>query len=142
MPQVATGCHRLPQGGQPSGTHSTRGAAKHAINQLNINDMANGRLWDDHFRHLGHPPKFYRVQDASSGNNSPFWYHFRIILLKTPKCQPSNLGPRGLVKSKVELRLCRNCMIVGHLKNIYAKSLIFQKTQKLTKNKNRGVRRV
>ena len=23
-----------------------------------------GRLWDDHFRDLGHPPKFYRVQDA------------------------------------------------------------------------------
>ena len=22
-----------------------------------------GRLWDDHFRHLGHPPKCYRVQD-------------------------------------------------------------------------------
>ena len=41
-----------------------------------------GRLWDDHFRHLGHPPKFYRVQDASSGNNSPFWYNFRVILMK------------------------------------------------------------
>ena len=40
-----------------------------------------GRLWDDHFRQLGHPPKFYRVQDASSGNNSPFWYHFRVILM-------------------------------------------------------------
>ena len=36
-----------------------------------------GRLWDNHFRQLGHPPKFYRVQDASSGNNSPFWYHVR-----------------------------------------------------------------
>ena len=23
-----------------------------------------GRLWDDHFRDLGYPPKFYRVQDA------------------------------------------------------------------------------
>ena len=23
-----------------------------------------GRLWDDHFRDLGHPPKIYRVQDA------------------------------------------------------------------------------
>ena len=41
-----------------------------------------GRLWDDHFRQLGHPPKFYRVQDASSGNNSPFWYHFRVNLMK------------------------------------------------------------
>ena len=41
-----------------------------------------GRLWDDHFRDLGHPPKFYRVQDASSGNNSPFWYHFRVILME------------------------------------------------------------
>jgi hypothetical protein len=41
-----------------------------------------GRLWDDHFRHLGHPPKFCRVQDASSGNNSPFWYHVRVKLIK------------------------------------------------------------
>ena len=41
-----------------------------------------GRLWDDHFRQLGHPPKFCRVQDASSGNHSPFWYHFRFILMK------------------------------------------------------------
>ena len=40
-----------------------------------------GRLWDDHFRQLGHPPKFYRVQDASSSNNSLFWYHFRVILI-------------------------------------------------------------
>jgi len=37
-----------------------------------------GRLWDDHFRHLGHPPKCYR--DASSGNTSLFWYHFNVIL--------------------------------------------------------------
>ena len=41
-----------------------------------------GRLWDDHFRDLGHPPKFYSVQDASSGNKSPFWYHFEFILMK------------------------------------------------------------
>ena len=81
-PQAATGRHRLPQAAKLSGTHSTRGAAKHAINPSNIDDMANGRLWDDHFRHLGHPPKFYRVQDASSGNNSPFWYYFRVICMK------------------------------------------------------------
>ena len=82
MPQAATGRHRLPQVGKLSGTHSTRGAAKHAINPSNIDDMANGRLWDDHFRHLGHPPKFYRVQDASSGNNSHFGHHFMVILMK------------------------------------------------------------
>ena len=82
LAQPATGCHRPPQAAKPSGTHSTRGAAKHAINPSNIDDMANGRLWDDHFRHLGHPPKFYRVQDASSGNNSPFWYYFRFNLMK------------------------------------------------------------
>ena len=41
-----------------------------------------GRLWDDHFRYLGHPPKFCRVQDTSSGNNSPYWYHFRVIFMK------------------------------------------------------------
>ena len=34
------------------------------------------------YRHLGYPPKFYRVQDAISGNNSRFWYHFRVILIK------------------------------------------------------------
>ena len=38
------------------------------------------RSWDD-FGHLGHPPKFCRVQDASSGNNSSFWYHVGIILM-------------------------------------------------------------
>ena len=39
-PQGATARHRAPQGAKPSGTHSTRGAAKHAINLLNIDDMA------------------------------------------------------------------------------------------------------
>ena len=31
-----------------------------------------GRLWDDHFRDLGYPPKFYRGQDAGfdSGSSS------------------------------------------------------------------------
>ena len=66
-PQAATGCQTL--------WHPRhQGAAKHAINPSNIDDMANfptnhlggvmGRLWDDHFRDLGYPPKFYRVQDA------------------------------------------------------------------------------
>ncbi len=32
--------------------------------------LATGRLWDEHSRHLGYPPKFYRVQDAISGNKS------------------------------------------------------------------------
>ena len=27
-------------------------------------DKIMGRLWDDHFRDLGHPPKLYRVQDG------------------------------------------------------------------------------
>ena len=44
--------------------------------------MATGRLWDEHLRHLGYPPKFYRVQDAISGKNSRFWCNFRIILMK------------------------------------------------------------
>ena len=35
-------------------------------------ELGTGRLWDDHLRHLGYPPKFYRVQDASSGNDSTF----------------------------------------------------------------------
>ena len=34
--------------------------------------LVMGRLWDEHSRHLGHPPKFYGVQDAISGNNSTF----------------------------------------------------------------------
>ena len=29
-----------------------------------------GRLWDDHFRDLGYPPKFYRGQDAGFDNGS------------------------------------------------------------------------
>ena len=31
---------------------------------LGFGDEVMGRLWDDRFRDLGHPPKFYRVQDA------------------------------------------------------------------------------
>ena len=69
--QGGTGRHRLPQAGKPSGTHSTRGAAKHATNPSNIDGIASfsanqvmGRLWDDHFMDLGYPSKFYRVQDA------------------------------------------------------------------------------
>ena len=34
------------------------------------------------YRHLGYPPKFYRVQDANSCNNSWFWYHFGVISTK------------------------------------------------------------
>ena len=47
--------------------------------------LAKGRLWDEHLRHLGYPPKFYRVQDAISGNNSPFLYHFRVVLVENHK---------------------------------------------------------
>ena len=68
---VATGCHRAAQAGKLSGTHCTRGAAKHATIPSNIDDMANfpanrvmGRLWDDHFMDLGYPSKCHRVQDA------------------------------------------------------------------------------
>ena len=32
-----------------------------------------GRLWDDHFRHLGHPPKIIRVQDAGFIHGSSSW---------------------------------------------------------------------
>ena len=41
-----------------------------------------GRLWDDHFRHLGHPPKFYRVQDAGFIDNSSSWWEILIISKK------------------------------------------------------------
>ena len=58
-----------------------QGAAKHATNPSNIDDITNfpanidaianfpanrvmGRLWDDHFMDLGYPSKFYGVQDA------------------------------------------------------------------------------
>ena len=41
LAQVGTGWHRPPQAAKPSGTHSTRGAAKHATNPSNIDDMAN-----------------------------------------------------------------------------------------------------
>ena len=44
--------------------------------------LATGRLWDDYLRHLGYPPKFYRVQDAISGNNSTLWYYSNSILMK------------------------------------------------------------
>ena len=41
-----------------------------------------GRLWDDHFQHSGHPPKFYRVQDAIFIDNSSNWYNINVILIK------------------------------------------------------------
>ena len=49
-----------------------------------------GRLWDDHFRQLGHPPKFYRLQDASSGNTSPVWYDFKVNLMTNHYKQDSS----------------------------------------------------
>ena len=39
-----------------------------------------GRLWDEPFRHLGHPPKFYRVQDAGFINGSSSWWQINVIL--------------------------------------------------------------
>ena len=41
-----------------------------------------GRLWDDHFRDLGHPPKFYRVQDAGFIGGSSIWWQILVILMK------------------------------------------------------------
>ena len=38
------------------------------------------RLWDDHFRDLGHPPKLYRVQDAGFIGSSSLWW--QIVLMK------------------------------------------------------------
>ena len=42
-----------------------------------------GRLWDDHFRHLGYPPKFYRVQDAICIDDSSSRYHINDTLMKS-----------------------------------------------------------
>ena len=42
-----------------------------------------GWLWDDHFRHLGHPPKIDRVQDAIFIDNSSSWWRINIIWMKT-----------------------------------------------------------
>ena len=41
-----------------------------------------GRLWDDHFRDLGHPPKFYRVQDACFIGGSSIWWHIIVSFRK------------------------------------------------------------
>ena len=41
-----------------------------------------GRLWDDLFRDLGYPPKFYRVQDAGFIGGSSIWWQIIIILKK------------------------------------------------------------
>ena len=60
-----------------------------------------GQLWDNHFRQLGHPPKFYRVQDASSGNNSPFWNHFNVILMNNhPKITQYHVFSKKWLKKK------------------------------------------
>ena len=57
VPQAATGRHRPDNLLAPT---APGGAAKHATNPSNIDDMATfptdqlmGRLWDDHFRDLG-----------------------------------------------------------------------------------------
>ena len=41
--------------------------------------LATGRCWDGH---SGYTPRLYSVQDAISGNNSTFWYHFRVIWIQ------------------------------------------------------------
>ena len=73
-PQAATGRHRRDSLLAPT---APGGAAKHATNPSNIDDMATfptnrvmGRLWDDHFMDSGYPSKFYWVQDAVSIDGS------------------------------------------------------------------------
>ena len=46
------------------------------------NKSVMGRLWHDHFKHLGHPPKNYRVQDASFIDGSSSWWQISVILKK------------------------------------------------------------
>ena len=45
---------------------------RHVLGRLFRTRSVMGRLWDDHFRDLGYPPKFYRGQDAGfdSGSSS------------------------------------------------------------------------
>ena len=40
-----------------------------------------GRLWDDHFRDLGYPPKFYRVRDAGFIGGPSIWWQIIIIII-------------------------------------------------------------
>ena len=47
--------------------------------------MDTGRLWDDHFGHLGYQPKFYRVQDAIFTNSLNYGNHFWPIFQKNIK---------------------------------------------------------
>ena len=44
--------------------------------------LVTGRLWDDHFRDLGHPPKSYRVQDAGFIGGSSIWWQLILISMK------------------------------------------------------------
>ena len=73
LPQAATGRHSPPQVPKPSGTRSTWGSQTcyKPIKYRRYGELPSkscggvmGRLWDDHFRDLGYPPRFYRVQDA------------------------------------------------------------------------------
>ena len=41
--------------------------------------MDTGRLWVDHFGHLGYQPKFYRVQDAIFTNSFNYGRHIWSI---------------------------------------------------------------
>ena len=41
-----------------------------------------GRLWDDHFRDLGYPPKLYRVQDAGFIGGSSILWQILVIIMK------------------------------------------------------------
>ena len=81
---------------QPSGRPGTSKCQLFTINRLRHSDgwsgfwgrlfqkkSIMGRLWDDHFRHLGHPAKFYRVQDAGFKDNSSSWWQICIILITT-----------------------------------------------------------
>ena len=60
---VDRGQHRaLPS--LPVGRLSNSDGRRDVLGRLFRTRSFMGRLWDDHFRDLGHPPKFYRVQDA------------------------------------------------------------------------------
>ena len=76
------------------------------------NKIGHGTTLGHHLRHLGHPPKFYRVQDASSGNNSPFQYHLRIILMKNHwEITKSHVFPKSDFKNKNTLPGCLQTVV-------------------------------
>ena len=78
---------------------------------LRVSSFWQAWSWDDFgttiffLRHLGYPPKNYRVQDAISGNNSRFWYHFRIILIRNH--QNTCFRPKVTFKNNNKKKPCQ-----------------------------------